>query len=532
MQRRDGLLVALKDFQVSHLLLTPTVARTVADRDQLSSLQVLALVGEKPTPMDIEIWAGRVRLLNGYGPAECSILSTIHNGITRHDPAGKIGFPGGCKCWIVDPNNHERLLPIGAPGELLIEGHLVDRGYLNDEARTAAVFIKPPQWLLAVRHGVETKVYRTGDIAKYDTDGSIIYLHRKDSQVKLRGQRFELSEVEHHVQRNFPGPTNVVAEVVERQRQRTLFAFILSNEDNAREATAGDSDSRLFHGATEAFTVAVTAVEAQIRQSLPNFMIPATFIPLVRMPYTTSGKTDRHRLWDEAAALSSHQLLTYRRRNAAGQSRTPSTQAERALQAIWADVLGLPASNTKADDTFFNLRGDSIIAIKVASFARATGLHITVADIFDHPPLCDLAEFGLQNSLKGAREVTPFSLSLIQYPEQYLHQLKLLGLTPGSSEIIDLLPGTHIQNFFNQRQTLHYYTFQLAGDVDEQRLQAATAAVMDGKAQHSPYHVYRPSGRSASSDLARAPNSVSAYLWHQRPCRLQPGIVGSRSDGE
>jgi brevianamide F synthase len=379
---------------------------------------------------------------------------------------------------------------------------------------------------------VETKVYRTGDIAKYDTDGSIIYLHRKDSQVKLRGQRFELSEVEHHVQRNFPGPTNVVAEVVERQRQRTLFAFILSNEDNAREATAGDSDSRLFHGATEAFTVAVTAVEAQIRQSLPNFMIPATFIPLVRMPYTTSGKTDRHRLWDEAAALSSHQLLTYRRRNAAGQSRTPSTQAERALQAIWADVLGLPASNTKADDTFFNLRGDSIIAIKVASFARATGLHITVADIFDHPPLCDLAEFGLQNSLKGAREVTPFSLSLIQYPEQYLHQLKLLGLTPGSSEIIDLLPGTHIQNFFNQRQTLHYYTFQLAGDVDEQRLQAATAAVMDGKAQHSPYHVYRPSGRSASSDLARAPNSVSAYLWHQRPCRLQPGIVGSRSDGE
>jgi non-ribosomal peptide synthetase component F len=137
MQRRDGLLVALKDFQVSHLLLTPTVARTIADRDQLSSLQVLALVGEKPTPMDIEIWAGRVHLLNGYGPAECSILSTIHNGITRHDPADKIGFPSGCKCWIVHPNNHERLLPFGAPGELLIGGHLVGRGYLNDEARTA-----------------------------------------------------------------------------------------------------------------------------------------------------------------------------------------------------------------------------------------------------------------------------------------------------------------------------------------------------------------------------------------------------------
>jgi acyl-CoA synthetase (AMP-forming)/AMP-acid ligase II len=246
--------------------------------------------------MDIELWAGRVHLLNGYGPAECSTLSTIHNGITRHDPAGKIGFPSCCKCWIVDPNNHERLLPIGAPGEFLIEGHLVGRGYLNDEARTAAVFIKPPQWLLAVRHGVETKVYRTGDIAKYDTDGSIIYLHRKDSQVKLRGQRFDVGEVEHHVQRNFPGATNVVAEVVERQGQMTPFAFILSNEDNTREATAGNSDSRLFHGATEAFTAAVTAVEAQIRQSLPSVMIPTTFIPPVRMPYTLNPKTTQERL--------------------------------------------------------------------------------------------------------------------------------------------------------------------------------------------------------------------------------------------
>ncbi|KAK1911190.1 hypothetical protein P3342_011792 [Pyrenophora teres f. teres] len=148
-------------------------------------------------------------LINGYGPTECCIVCAGYT-TTQAFTTGTIGRAIASVSWVVDPENHHRLAPLGSVGELLVEGPILARGYLNDAEKTAAAFIEDPAWLMdgcqgyAGRHG---RLYKTGDLVQYNDDGNLVCVGRKDSQVKLRGQRIELGEIEHHLRECLPEAT-------------------------------------------------------------------------------------------------------------------------------------------------------------------------------------------------------------------------------------------------------------------------------------------------------------------------------------
>ena len=208
---------------VSYVLLTPSVARLLEPKT-VPSLKTLVLIGESSTVQDAKRWWNHVNLVNGYGPSECTPLNVTN--CNAEDPSAiiRIGRGTGVNTWIVDPNNHDRLTPIGAVGELLLEGPLLlGNEYLNDPEKTATSFINDPTWLLkGFTHstsdvsypGRHSRLYKTGDLVRYHGDGTVTYIGRKDTQVKMRGQRVELSEVEHYVSQSMPEAAQIAVEAI------------------------------------------------------------------------------------------------------------------------------------------------------------------------------------------------------------------------------------------------------------------------------------------------------------------------------
>ena len=199
LERVNNLREAVARLQVNWAELTPSVARLLQPQD-VPGIKTLVLGGESITAGDIAKWQDHVRLLCAYGPAECTVVSTIQPYV---DKPYDIGRSFGGTCWIVDKDNHDCLLPIGATGELLIGGPIVGRGYLNRPNQTAASFIPNPDWVSGFGIREDRTFYKTGDLARYLSDGSIFYVGRKDSQVKVNGQRIELEEIEYHARRCF-----------------------------------------------------------------------------------------------------------------------------------------------------------------------------------------------------------------------------------------------------------------------------------------------------------------------------------------
>ncbi|KAK6073229.1 non-ribosomal peptide synthetase protein [Seiridium cupressi] len=197
--RRDDFVQSILSLNANVIDLTPSVAKLLSP-DQVPCLQTIFLGGEAVQVRDVEVWWGRVRIMSLYGPCECTPTTTINWDAQSPEEVTYLGKGVGLVTWIVDPENHDTLLPVGDVGELLLEGPPVGLGYLHDPERTAAVFIEDPVWLLRGssnqpgRHG---RLYKTGDLVRYREDGRLIFVARKDAQVKIRGQRIELGEIEH-----------------------------------------------------------------------------------------------------------------------------------------------------------------------------------------------------------------------------------------------------------------------------------------------------------------------------------------------
>ena len=215
-ERKDNLQQTMATMHATLVNLTPTVAHLLKP-EAVPTLETLILLGEMVNEYDSKVWWGKTQVVNAYGPTECTSLSTIN--YTASSPAKlcKIGEGKGAATWIVNPEDHNILLPWGQIGELLIEGPIVGLGYLNDPEKTAAAFIDDPPWLVQGAFGVpgrSGRLYKTGDLARYDEDGTIMMIGRKDTQVKIRGNRVELGEVECRLQDCMPEATQVVAEAV------------------------------------------------------------------------------------------------------------------------------------------------------------------------------------------------------------------------------------------------------------------------------------------------------------------------------
>jgi amino acid adenylation domain-containing protein len=397
---------------VTLAVLTPSFVRHIQPDDVLH-LQTLIMAGETLTPEAVKTWSSRVELFNAYGPAECAVICSTftHGSASAPVPPATIGKAVGSKFWIVEPADHNKLAHVDAVGELVVEGPIVARGYLNDSVKTGNAFIPVPRWRsIFGTYNAGQRMYKTSDLVRYNPDGTLVYVGRKDSQVKLHGQRIELNDIEHHLRRFLPDQMQVVADLVcpaEHGKDSRLGAFICVGDDWGCSCTSFRIEMTLV--ARKRFKALTLELEKQLRQVLPVYMIPTLFVPLPRFLLTASAKIDRNHLRTLVSHIPLAELLA-----AAGSRSTglveKLTETESKLAALWAEILQNPALQILPADNFFRLGGNSLAAIGLVAISRQHGFQLTVADIFKFPQLRDMS---LSLQLVGRDNtiaVAPFSL--------------------------------------------------------------------------------------------------------------------------
>lgn len=407
-ERLNDINKAMRRMKVNYAGLTPSVAR-ILDLDVIASLEGLGLGGEAASVSDITLWGQYARIIIGYGPCECTIGCTVNSSAATGQDYVTIGPGNGAVIWIVDPDNCDALMPVGAVGELLVEGPIVGQGYLNDPDKTAAAFVQDPSWLVS-GHGEHTgrrgRLYKTGDLGKYAPDGSgeIVFVGRKDTQVKLRGQRVELGEIESQLKARLPPDTSVISEVITPSgpgSQPTLVAFV------AQQPNKGDENRELesTHLGDELREI-LLKTDAAVAKVLPRYMIPAAYIPINYIPTLISGKIDRKRLRAFGSTVNLQKLDQNTRKAA---TRTLSDLEQRLRQA-WGSVLKLNSEDIGINDNFFALGGNSLAAMRLVSVCRDRGLDLSVAGTFANPTLSEMASVAFICDVDTRMTVSKFSM--------------------------------------------------------------------------------------------------------------------------
>jgi amino acid adenylation domain-containing protein len=359
--------------QVTHLNFVPSMFRvfleslTPRDLPRLASLKFLVLVGESLGDDIVEKYRGlglAARLINGYGPTEATVYATtcLAAGEGAIWTSDRIGAPlPNYQVHVL--GRHGGRQPLGVPGELCIAGPGVARGYLNRAELSAQRFQPDP-------FNPQGRMYRTGDLARWLPDGNLQYLGRLDSQVKVRGFRLELGEVEHHLLRH---PALAQAAVILRPGSAAQEASLEAYYSLAPGVESPGPDER--------------ELGRFLAQSLPSYMIPARWLRLDSLPLGPSGKLDRNALpsLSDLPGQSSLKAVEPARAEA-----PPVSDLEETVARVWREVLG--RDQVGRGDNFFDLGGNSLSLIRVNSrLNQALGLELSLDDLFAHPTVRALA---------------------------------------------------------------------------------------------------------------------------------------------
>jgi amino acid adenylation domain-containing protein/non-ribosomal peptide synthase protein (TIGR01720 family) len=349
------LLRLLAEQGITQVTLPPSALATLPE-GSLPALQTVVAAGERCSAELAEIWSRSRRFYNAYGPTEytvCATLELLSSASSSRPPW--IGAPiDNTRVQVLDRDGNP--LPVGVPGELSIEGVGLARGYLNRPELTALRFAPAGSSRIP-----GTRTYRTGDRVRWRQQGALEYLGRWDHQVKLRGFRVELSEIEAVLEQH-PGVRQAV--LVMRQdspNASRLVAYLTSR------------------GGDEAAAVSVRRLRQFARERLPAHMIPGVFVLMDQLPLNQSGKIDRRSLpAPERVRPGLEQPYV-----------APHGPIERELARIWSKVLGLDRVGIR--DNFFELGGDSILSIQVVARAHEAGLRLTPRQVFEHQTIAELA---------------------------------------------------------------------------------------------------------------------------------------------
>lgn len=491
---RSDLIKAFSDTKANWVLLTPSVARLLqADSSLIPSLRTLVLGGEKVSADDWNRWAGTgIQIMNAYGPSECCVVATSYAGEGEYNP-GTIGTSISSVSWVVDPNNYHRLAPLGSIGELLLEGPILARGYLNDTDKTASAFIHNPAWL----EGRESSFYKTGDLVRYDPLGNLVYMGRKDSQIKVRGQRVELEEIERCLYSCMPGVNQLAVEVISPSGSdnKSIIAAFLQMDDKATT-----DKGALSQIAPQAAVIYPSELDKKLEDRLPSYMVPTIYFSVGRLPMMQSGKTDRRQLREIGASFSARKLAELRTQQ--GSKRLPTTETQRTLQQLWARLLNIEAENIGMDDSFFRLGGDSIVAMQLSSSMRKVGITLSTKKILEKKTIAQISRHIRAHSagqavlVAGDKVNTPFGLTPIQ---QLYFQCEKDG------------PGSFDQTFFLElRKPVQFEKLQKALLTLVQRHSMLRARF--AKKPGEQWHQYISDNEHASFTVEHVPSNEMAVI--------------------
>jgi amino acid adenylation domain-containing protein/non-ribosomal peptide synthase protein (TIGR01720 family) len=348
-QDSELLLDYLEYHRVNIAFIAPALLGAMAYRE-LPFLNTVVVGGESCNLDVMQRWSVERTLINAYGPTESTVCATLHH-FKSGDGSNVIGKPlNNRKAYVLDKN--AIALPVGVVGELYIGGISLARGYLNRSQLTADKFIDNPFATDADRQAGATKLYKTGDLVRRLEDGCLEYVGRNDFQVKIRGFRIELPEIE-----------NRLAKMKGVKQARVLAKKI-----------KGQKHLVAYYESTISFSQ--TQLSEHCAQTLPQYMIPSTFVEVATFPMTVNGKLDEKALPDPDFVNDDSYVA-------------PTSELESTLCNIWQEVLNL--EQVGIEDDFFTIGGDSILSIQVSSKLRKTEIECNVGAIFDHRTIEQLA---------------------------------------------------------------------------------------------------------------------------------------------
>jgi amino acid adenylation domain-containing protein len=349
----------IAEHRVSHLLCLPSLySALLSYPERLTSLETVIVAGEECPPELVSRHRkiSAAQLYNEYGPTEATVWCSVHRCDDNIGAKMPIGRPiANTAIYILD--DHLAPAPVGTPGEIYVGGDGVARGYAGDSKLISERFIDCPEWI-----GSRGKLYKTGDLARFLPDGNLEFLGRRDQQVKIRGMRVELSEIENAL-RKHPAIEN---------------CLVLLNGDARRE-------QRLAAYVQCAWTVSTEQLRSFLKESLPNHMIPSAYMFMKTLPCTGNGKIDRRTLppVEDAGLEQSRPYVA------------PTTPFEIEIAKIWSEVLQMDQVGTGWE--FFEIGGHSLSAMQVAARIRDRfQVEIPLAEYFRNGTVAEQATMVFQ----------------------------------------------------------------------------------------------------------------------------------------
>lgn len=465
----SGTISALK---ITHLDLTPSLARLLNPTDVPSLHQGVFIVGGEQVRQDIlETWGDIGCLYNFYGPSEVTIGCTVHQQVPKHAKATNIGQQwDNVGSFVLEPGSQKPVLR-GAVGELCLSGPLVGKGYLNRDDLSAEKFVMLPAY--------HTRVYRTGDLVRLLHDDSFEFLGRIDDQVKLRGQRLEIGEINHIVltaDSTIKDSATMVLKHHAQQKEHLVTFF-----STAKQRLRNLQPSLLMNQESRSLT---TKIRRNCTEKLPAYMVPTHFLAVSTIPLSINNKVDHKSLkalYEKASTESMEDPFDDDNRSTNGDSGHINQVAD-----VLASFLQIPISRITPTSRLFHLGLDSISAIGLAAALRRNGFPNTgVATILRHPVVKELANAISLEDLSGRSEaVNAARESIRSFGERHLASI-VASMEVNKSQLEHVAPCTPLQEGMiskimrtGSQDTTYFscFRFQLQPKVDIARLSKAWSA--------------------------------------------------------
>ncbi|KAJ8117348.1 hypothetical protein OPT61_g1437 [Boeremia exigua] len=447
--------------EITHIDLTPSLAQILHPNDVPSLCKGVFITGGESLKQEIlDVWGPTSVIYNGYGPTEATIGCTMYPRVPANGKPSNIGPQfDNVGSYVLKPDSDVPVLR-GSVGELCVSGKLVGKGYLSRPDLTAERF--------AHLHRFNERVYRTGDLVRILHDGTFDFLGRADDQVKLRGQRLEIGEINSVIRQSSTDFTDVATLVLKhpKQQKEQLVAFVVIGAKSPREPKVLLVEAPRLDRAKEA-----------CHDKLPPYMIPTHFVPLASMPLNINNKSDSKQLKYLYESLSSSDLQKLSA-TSSGEDETWSNDEER-LRHLLSEALDIGVESVGKHSSFYELGMDSISVIGVSRVLKQAGfLQITAAALLKHATISRLAKnFGTSGSDNSSQSSVMEAKQAISAVQHRHRRTVTQSLGVESQNVEALAPCTPLQQgmiarYLDSESGLYFNSFKLGlkNDVDIPRL--------------------------------------------------------------
>ncbi|KAL0934611.1 nonribosomal peptide [Colletotrichum truncatum] len=486
-EKTSDIVGAARRMDVNWSYLTPVLARKMTPA-AIPSLRTICFRTRRLDADTCAPWLEKTKVLLAYGAPDICPLGISVLEVTKADDLTRIARPFLGRFWIVNPEDHRKLMPIGAVGELIIESPTLAHRFVPGQPLSHL----PQDSELSLEDGKpKTRYFKTGHRVRYMEDGMLDFVSSGRDDVEVNGQVIPVAQVEQKLRRCLgQGIDLAVDSIITRDAQPALAAFVELGE----KLFEGSEDlTRITITTKERTYIAKKLIESSLGTGLPSHMMPTVFVPVRHLPVTPSLKVNRRKLQKMVSWLSLEQLLALSTVASPDEVRTvsikplPLTQVEERMRSIWSNLLGIEASTIRGNQSFIVLGGEAFLAGQLVVQCRKQGLIIALHEVLQGATLTDLcqgitlsAEFTLDSA--DSRSTAPSSMgstSEMHVEEEFINNIITPKLGFSRELISDVSEASSTQLKFLETGLLKggssftYFTFSFTGPVQAKKLEAA-----------------------------------------------------------